>query len=620
MGLQTNVTRRGRSPVYYVRVTLPAPLLRARRAAGLPVRKEVWKSLHTKDAAEARRRGPHAREQLLAEFERELDHLLTHDPAEIPFEPRKRYRPSNAEIEQMIWNLLRVDLRDDQFVRDAQPTADRRRELQQQIADRARDIRASEPDPKVAALRAAVDTIDDQLELSRVDLRAEQHAIELQAIKSEHPVDVFGGIADAIIADEGWDILPGSPQYALMCNLLKSGRLRALRAFAARDAGEYLGSEANPLRDAPQGAVVAPIAKARAKRGETLVDLLDIYLKEQEAGLSSEEIDKKKQVVSLLSEHVGPTTPVRSIGRATFRTFKQALAHWPKAAKTMKQFRGKSFKQIVDLNQRLKAKTIAASTINNYISSLGAFFTWLHAHDYHDEPHITHGMLLKVDKAAKARRSFTDDELQTIFSQPLFIGAASDELPREPGTVLIADWRFWIPLVCLYTGARLGEIAQLRTADIQHHATRLFLHVTDVGEDMSVKTKDSVRTVPVHDDLLRLGFGEYVKRRVDAADARLWPELVLGRHGRFSEQVSKWWRNHLQAIGLKGNAYMFRHTFIDALRRAGHLNAEIAPIVGHSSDSTTNRYGVVPEVTLRRRSEMVNEIVFPMIATVPSRT
>jgi integrase len=616
MCLQTNVVRRG--AVYYVRVGLPSELMRARASAGLPRKLEVLRTLGTKDPKEAKRLGPQMVARLHDEFARELDLLRNHVPADGHLATRSLRTPSDADIEQVVWDVLRADLKDDENIRDEQPASERRAELRQRIRSRTEEIRQRVLDPRAAELISIVESLDDDLELNRASVRAENHAIEHQIIKQEHPEDAFGHLAAAIIADRGWDLLPGTPRFRRLCVLLGSARLRALRAFAARDDGDLLAAEANPLRDAPP-LPVAQISKARARRGESLLDLLDIYLKEQTAGLSSEEVEKKKHVAKLFSEHLGQSMPVRSIGRAEFRTFKQALANWPVTARNMKCFRGKNFNQIVDANKKLKLRTISPQTINNYISALGAFFGWLHSNGYHDEPRITQGMLVKHDKASTARESYTDDQLAEIFSMPLFTGAASQLDVRQPGEVLVSDWRFWIPLICLYTGGRLGEIAQLRTSDVQVLGGRVVLQITDEGEDMNVKTKDSVRTVPVHGDLVRLGLMNYLQHRVTAGDARLWPELKLNRHGRFSGHASKWWRQHLQQAGIAGDSYKFRHTFIDALRRAGHLDHEIGPIVGHSAGSITHRYGNLPQVTLDRRATMINDVVFPMIASVPTR-
>lgn len=58
-------------------------------------------------------------------------------------------------------------------------------------------------DPRAAELISIVESLDDDLELNRASLRAENHAIEHQIIKHEHPEDAFGHLAEAIIADRG---------------------------------------------------------------------------------------------------------------------------------------------------------------------------------------------------------------------------------------------------------------------------------------------------------------------------------------------------------------------------------------------------------------------------------
>ena len=68
-------------------------------------------------------------------------------------------------------------------------------------------------------------------------------------------------------------------------------------------------------------------------------------------------------------------------------------------------------------------------------------------------------------KTTNTRRPWTTGELNTLFKQEIY---SHHKLPN--------DWRagsdaaYWIPLVGLYTGARLSEIAQLTSDDIQTNA------------------------------------------------------------------------------------------------------------------------------------------------------
>jgi len=50
-------------------------------------------------------------------------------------------------------------------------------------------------------------------------------------------------------------------------------------------------------------------------------------------------------------------------------------------------------------------------------------------------------------------------ELQAIFHSPLFSGCAAANRVHEPGNVKCRDHRFWFPVVALFTGLRLSELA-----------------------------------------------------------------------------------------------------------------------------------------------------------------
>jgi integrase len=107
-------------------------------------------------------------------------------------------------------------------------------------------------------------------------------------------------------------------------------------------------------------------------------------------------------------------------------------------------------------------------------------------------------------ETTKQRRPWSETELQTLFDQQLF---------QE--YVLPKDWRaggdaaYWIPILGLYTGARLSEIAQLRTSDIFLVEEIPTLSISNMGVNQQVKTSASIRTIPIHSELIRLGFIDY---------------------------------------------------------------------------------------------------------------
>jgi hypothetical protein len=109
-------------------------------------------------------------------------------------------------------------------------------------------------------------------------------------------------------------------------------------------------------------------------------------------------------------------------------------------------------------------------------------------------------------------KAFNDDEIKTILRASAALGN-----PTEPRGAT----RRWVPWLCAYTGARVGELTQLRVQDIEQRTCGPVLRITpDAG---TVKT-DKARTVPIHPHLVEMGLLEYV----EAVGAR------LGKHGRCS--------------------------------------------------------------------------------------
>jgi hypothetical protein len=65
---------------------------------------------------------------------------------------------------------------------------------------------------------------------------------------------------------------------------------------------------------------------------------------------------------------------------------------------------------------------------------------------------------------AERRNPYSMDQLKAIFNSPLFTGHRSEKCRHEPGKMLIRDGKFWLPLIALYSGLRMGEIVQLMVA------------------------------------------------------------------------------------------------------------------------------------------------------------
>jgi integrase len=182
----------------------------------------------------------------------------------------------------------------------------------------------------------------------------------------------------------------------------------------------------------------------------------------------------------------------------------------------------------------------------------------------------------------------------------------------------VRDWRFWLPLICLFTGARIGEIAQLQIDDIQTENNIHFVTIkNDPKKGQATKSGQS-RIAPLHSKLMAIGFPTYLaaqrKRASINGDQRLFPELEKNNRDQMGK-ASRFWRTYLKKIGIKDGgdglgAHSFRHGLADELRRAGHFDRDIGVVLGHSQKTVTSGYGQLRQGTVQNLSNIIEDVRF----------
>ena len=69
--------------------------------------------------------------------------------------------------------------------------------------------------------------------------------------------------------------------------------------------------------------------------------------------------------------------------------------------------------------------------------------------------------------------------------------------------------RRWVPWLCAYSGARSGEITQLRGRDIE---ARGGMYVMKLTPEAGTMKSGKIRVVPLHEHIIAQGFIEMVKQ------------------------------------------------------------------------------------------------------------
>lgn len=177
------------------------------------------------------------------------------------------------------------------------------------------------------------------------------------------------------------------------------------------------------------------------------------------------------------------------------------------------------------------------------------------------------------------RRPWSESELQQLFGQELF---QEYKLPKEWRAGF--DAAYWIPLLGLFSGARISELAQLKISDILVRDGVHVISISDLGSKQQVKTAASVRTIPIHDEVIRLGFLEYAQAIKNEGSESLWPQLRQ-RHGKPGGIFSNWFGSYRGMIGLTGGPdfHSFRHLVRSELHEAEVSEPIIDSILGHTS-------------------------------------
>ena len=213
------------------------------------------------------------------------------------------------------------------------------------------------------------------------------------------------------------------------------------------------------------------------------------------------------------------------------------------------------------------------------------------------------GIVIKVKKSVALRQSgLTDAETFALVSSCL-------GMPETKAKCLTAAQR-WCPLICLYTGARIGEVTQLRKEDFRQNNKISFLRITP--EAGSVKDRE-YRDVPIHPRLVSLGLLEFIHEAAagplffDPKASRRSATAKTSQAELVAKSVSEWSKQTcLKDPLLVRPMHGLRHRFMTLARNAGLDPQYIEVITGHASSGQNSRYGSFDIETLMREMRRLN--------------
>ena len=226
---------------------------------------------------------------------------------------------------------------------------------------------------------------------------------------------------------------------------------------------------------------------------------------------------------------------------------------------------------------------LGTSTKNRYITQIGTLYAAARTHGYANcvMPDLTalREKDLRPDKE-KSERFDVRDILRMIALEPWRSASAS-----------VTASLYWIVLLALYTGARLSEIAGLEIQDIEIGAEYINIRF---NARRRLKNTEAIRKIPIHSELIRLGFLRFVAARLRQGSRSdlLFSDMIKRTSGDFTHKPftgpfyrllpsavpnAKQQKKSLRSFRSLVNTLYIEHSVIDAVRETimGHTPATV---------------------------------------------
>lgn len=439
--------------------------------------------------------------------------------------------------------------------------------------------------------------IDDAYETLLAAARRDLAAVDITPVEETITLEFDDGpfLAKSIVDSElercGIAILPGHPDRRGLALTILRARVRGYEDLLARRQGKPIPTPVQPKAILPDPSTDGP----------TLTKLIERFLAEVDLPAKTKQLYRR--YLLMFAEFMRDRA-AKLVTSQDVIAFRNLLLRLPTIVP--KRMAGASPQALAEwADQTPGTARLSPQTVKNRgLGAISSMFAWA-VDEMILEVNPRHGVRVRNAEGTKLKRQpYTMDQLTRIFSMPIY----RDPTIRPKGGG--GEAAVWLPLLALFTGARLEELAQLRLVDVQRLEGIDVLDLMTIDDDPVAstkrKTKSSRRLVPIHQKLIELGFLTYCAAMKQDGETRLFP-AVNSASGEKSAGFSKWWGRYSRTYGeISGREFVFhsfRHLFTDKLLAVTEDERLRLRITGHANASMNAKYGRGHEIG------KINEIV-----------
>ena len=294
-----------------------------------------------------------------------------------------------------------------------------------------------------------------------------------EALKQQHFSHSVQSDARALLnpTNPDMDTKP-SDAFQFACNAVLRAKIESTRILAAQLAGEY--QETAPTDPWFAGIIAVdlpPIPGDDAKTAPTgptfgLVakQFFDFKSKNDWAAKTAADV---KRVIALATELIGADKSMASLDIDDVKRVRDALASVPPNFMKMGMNKGASIKEAIAANAA--GVSLKVKTQDKYFTMFKQILIFASNEGYLDKVPGSNVKVAGVKKLVpgEQRDPYSTDQLGKIIKSPLYTGHISEACRHKPGTSITRDGYFWVPVIALFSGMRLGEIVQLLKSDVK---------------------------------------------------------------------------------------------------------------------------------------------------------
>ena len=232
----------------------------------------------------------------------------------------------------------------------------------------------------------------------------------------------------------------------------------------------------NRMRGEPSREILERDPMEYVSNNMTLSKLIERYIESQQPRSQTEK--EWRMVFSRLIDVIGDKA-IRKVTKHDISGFVDKVSRLPSRARpAIKQL---NIDEMISVAQREGLETVSNETVRKHVTAIRAVFSWALDRDYVAQNPASK-LAPRRENAEPSRLPFSQDDLFKIFEEKAY-----SEYHRHQ-----AD--YWIPFVCLFSGARIEEIAQLHKSDVRYEENVPVIEISanriTTNSDESKRTKN----------------------------------------------------------------------------------------------------------------------------------